>query len=118
MRNSLEILSVRLEAALSGWGSKSELCRKAGISSSQLATYLDRKSAPTIDVLDRIAESLGTTPDALLAPLVAGVPAVPREIVEALARCDEREMNLIRTALQTLGKLEPARAQKTSKRPL
>jgi transcriptional regulator with XRE-family HTH domain len=67
---------------------KQDLARRAGMPASSLSRYLAKKQSATLDVIERLAEALGTTPSVLLDDGTQAPPvlAVEHPLSECVAR--------------------------------
>lgn len=83
MPKSLEELRNRLSALRERHGAVAEFCRKAGFNRQTVENWLDGKSAPGMENIDRIADALGVEAWRLIMP--AGEEAVPRSELERTA---------------------------------
>ena len=83
-----------LNEKLAAHGSVSEFCRKGNLNRSTVENWLGGRS-PSIENLERIAETLGITPDQLLCPpgREPGLREVPMpglpELIEELKHLDQ-----------------------------
>lgn len=58
MGNSLKILAKKVSALTLQRGKKTEIRQKTGFSASQLDNYLNGKTSPSLDAVDRLAEAV------------------------------------------------------------
>jgi transcriptional regulator with XRE-family HTH domain len=66
--NAAEIFKKRFADAMAPRGSRADFARKTGMSRTGIDAYISGESTPSIASLDRIADALDTTPQALIAP--------------------------------------------------
>jgi transcriptional regulator with XRE-family HTH domain len=82
MANSREVLLKKFAEIASRRGGRAELVKK-GIPRGSLERYVTGKTVPSLDLIDKLAEGLGTTAWELLKP----------ENVESLKRKDDQDLN-------------------------
>lgn len=86
MASSAEILAKSMAERMAIEGHTQEtLAEASGLTQGRVSQYLRRNAVPTLDVLDRIAAALNTTP----ADLLGGVtppPGVPADFLARLGR--------------------------------
>lgn len=86
MGKSAELLINRLnEVFASGRMRKADFLRKTGMSPSVLEAYLQRRSVPGLEAVERIAEAIEVAPWELLNPGVEPTPLADTETLDNLA---------------------------------
>ena len=72
-----------------------QLAEAISISNNHLSSIETGKQAPSLEVLLRICESLGTRPDYLLLGSISG-HNTPQTLVENLQLCSEHDLKLVK----------------------
>lgn len=68
MTKATETLAKYLKKALDKHGAKAELARKSGVHPNSIDSYVDLKTSPTLEQIERMANALGVQPWELIRP--------------------------------------------------
>jgi transcriptional regulator with XRE-family HTH domain len=116
MARSLEVLANAIKSRMKERGvTQVELQKLSKVTQSQLSQYLNRKMAPTLENLERIATALETTP----ADLLGGVTPPPATaVLQAELRARDEEILRLKVELAEARALTSRGANKESGRKL